>query len=112
VSWWPADLHRETVTVNVPTLGAPDDDGVPTQTTVPTSWAGVSVQPVGTSESLAAEKVVTSRWRASGPVAEWIPADATIQWRDTTYRVEGRPQTFLGGVLDHTELIFTEHTGR
>lgn len=112
MSWFPADLHRETLTVNVPTLGEPDGDGVPTETTTPTSWAGVSVQPVVTSESVGAEKVVTARWRASGPPATWIPANATITWRDVTYRVEGRPQTFVGGLLDHTELIFTEHTGR
>lgn len=112
MSWFPADMHSHTLTVTLPTTGDPDVDGVPTATTTSQTWVGVSVEPVGTTESLGAEKVVTARWRASGPAAEWIPPWALLTWRGTAYKVEGKPQTFVGGVLDHTELIFSEHTGR
>lgn len=111
MSWFPSFLHGETVLVRRVTLGDPDASGVPAETVTETPWAGCNVQPVGTSESVGAAQVVTGRYRVSGPTAEWITAQDELIHRGAALRIEGEPQTFIGGVLDHTELIATTQRG-
>ena len=113
MSWFlvPAFLHGETITVRRVVLGGPDASGVPTRPVTETLWAGCNVQPVGTSESVGAVQVVTGRFRVSGPTAEWISAQDELVHRGRILRIEGDPQTFIGGALDHTELIATTQKG-
>ena len=111
MSWWPSSLHGETVVVRRVTLGAPDASGVPVETVTETPWEGCNVQPVGTSESVGAAQVVAGRFRVSGPPAEWITAQDELIHQGRTLRIEGDPQTFIGGAIDHTELIATSQRG-
>lgn len=107
----PRLLHRETLTVLVVTTGEPDDDGVPTEDVVERAVPGWNVQPVGTNESLGDAEVVTGRWRASGPLTEWLQAGDRLRWRGTAYRVDGEPQHYRGGSLDHTEVVLIAWKG-
>lgn len=111
MTWWPSPLHGQTVTVRRVTLGEPDAHGVPSETVTETPWPGCNVQPVGTSESVGAAQVVTGRFRVSGPPAEWITAQDELIHQGRTLRIEGDPQTFIGGAIDHTELIATIQRG-
>ena len=112
MTWgWGDDLHTEDLVVVQVSHGAPDADGVPAETTASRTLTGYNVQPVGTGESVGADRVVTSRWRVSGPVADWVRAHDRVVWRGETYEVDGRPQTYTGGALDHTEFIITDTEG-
>ena len=104
-------LHRDEVTVRRTTEGEPDEDGVPTSTTVNQVIGGCTVQPVGTKESLGQNDIVTSRWMVSTrEPQDWIQAADTVLWRAGTYYVDGRPQTYWN-VLPHTEFVITETKG-
>lgn len=98
-------LHPQDLTVTVPTVGDPDDDGVPLETWAPAPWVGVNVQPESTSEERGGRQVVVERLACSGPLAPWITAACQIEWAGHTYEIEGRPAHYISGVLDHTELI-------
>lgn len=111
MGFFDTDLHDETVTVRRVTLGAPDGSGVPTETVTETPWEGCNVQPVGTAESVGAAQVVTDRYRFSGPTADWITAQDELIHNGITYHIEGKPQTFGSGALDHTELIAKTQRG-
>lgn len=100
-------LHDDTVTIEATTSGRPDADGVPTETTTETEWAGVNVQQIK-AEYLTDDDRATSRtwYRVSGPPApvELDTADR-IKWRGITYRIDGEPDTRTGtGRIEHTSL--------
>lgn len=111
MTWFPSSLHGETVVVRSVTLGSPDSSGVPAETVTETPWAGCNVQPVGVTESVGSAQVVTGRFRVSGPPASWITAQDQLIHRGITLRIEGDPRTFIGGAIDHTELIATTQRG-
>lgn len=105
-------LHQESVDVLTTTYGGPGPDGVPLQTRVETQLPGCNVQPVGTTESLGGQHVVTGRWRVSTDApAPWVQAGSFVRWRGEEYPIEGEPQHFIGGVLDHTEFIIRSQKG-
>lgn len=107
-------LHRETLTVAVVAVGEPDKNGVAVVTTEPRAWGPCNVQQSTTTETRGGREVVVTRLHASGPLAEWITSDdAVTRPRDpgVTYHVDGRPAHFVGGVLDHTELVLVGWEG-
>ncbi len=103
--WDDWDLHPETVTLLRRTYGPPDADGVPTTVVEEVELDGYNVQPVGTAESVGLERVVTSRWRVSGPLTDQIRAGDRVRWKGREYDVDGDPQHYEGGAFDHTEFI-------
>ncbi len=98
-------LHRETLTVLATVTGAPDDDGVPVATATPRPWGRCNVQQAATSETRGGREVTVERLSVSGPLARWITEEDQILRDGVTYRVEGHPAHFVGGALDHTELV-------
>lgn len=104
-------LHPYTLAVTTVTAGAPDADGTPTETTTVTEWGPCNVQQVQTTEERGGREVVTTRLRASGPLARWITAGDRITWDGTVYQVDGNPAHFVGGALDHTEAVLIEWKG-
>ncbi|MBM6622667.1 hypothetical protein JTF08_13710 [Micrococcaceae bacterium RIT802] len=106
------DLHHETIQLVTTTQGLPDADGIPTTVETPGNpYGGYNVQPVGTTESLGGLNVITGRWRVSGPLLTAAKAGDSILWRGTTYPIEGEPQHYMSGALDHTELIIKRQEG-
>ena len=111
-SWFAfGGLHQETITIQSVGLGAPDSAGVPARTITERVWEGCHVQPVGTTESVGAAQVVTDRLRVSGPLAPWIKPEDTLTRGGRTFEIEGEPQHYTGGVLDHTEIIVRAQKG-
>lgn len=106
-------LHNESLVIHQDTgPGLPDADGVATRVIDSKPLAGCNVQQVGTNESLGSEHVVTNRLRVSTDFpAEWVQEGDTATWRGTEYAIEGKPQTFYSGVLDHTEFIIRTSKG-
>lgn len=107
LGWFDDFMHSQSLTVQHVEVGEPNADGVAQTTTVPIVLEGYSVQPVGSTETDGAEKVVTSRWRASGPVTDSVREFDTVEWNGDLYDVEGNPRTYTGGVFDHTEFFLT-----
>lgn len=113
------DIHQDTVTIIRTTEGGPDDDGIPTSTTVRQVHPDCSVQPESTTEPGTGIHVITSRWRVSGPLAQWIRAGdrAEVPWivgadgRPLALAVDGRPASFASGPLQHTEYYLIERKG-
>lgn len=104
-------LHRETLTVHITTDGDPDEDGVPSSTSVPREWGPCNVQQVSSTETRGGREVVVTKTRASGPLAKWIGSDAKVTRDGEDYRVDGKPAHFVGGALDHTELVLIAWEG-
>lgn len=106
-------LHHEELDVHQDQgPGLPDANGVPTRVIATTPLYGCNVQQVGTTESVGSEHVVTDRRRVStDEPAEWVQEGDTVTWRGIEYAIEGIPQTFHGGVLDHTEFIIRTSKG-
>lgn len=106
-------LHTEDLLIHHPTgPGLPDANGIPVNGETTRLLEGCNVQQVGTTESVGSEHVVTDRRRVSTEEpAEWVSEGDTVTWRGKTYAIEGQPQTFYGGVLDHTEFIIRTSKG-
>lgn len=109
MNWFDDEIHAESLTVSRITSGKPDANGRATETEVKHELDGYSVEPVGSQESVGDEKVITSRWRVSGPPTDVVREHDTVTWRGEKFEVDGKPQTF-GSVLSHTE--FYLHTAR
>lgn len=104
-------MHSETVTIIRTTEGDPDEDGVPTKTTLEQDIERCTVDPTGTKESVGQNDIVTGRWLVSTEdPQDWVEAADTVVWRGTAYEVDGKPQTYWG-VLPHTEFVITETKG-
>ncbi len=103
-------LHSETITVVTVTEGEPDEWGEPTTEEVPHDYHGYNVQPVGTTESIGDQTVITRRHRISGPPVPGINQATLIRWRGDDYEIEGEDQEFVSGALDHMELIISRST--
>ena len=99
-------LHPDTFTVDVVTVGPPDDDGVPIETVIEKSWPRCNAKVTATSEDRTTGETVTSTMHVSGPLAEWITSgDRMTRARDgTKWAVDGDPTHYVAGALDHTEL--------
>lgn len=102
MTWFDPEMHSEQLTVMRVTSGKPDANGRATTTTVRHELEGYSVVPVGSQETLGDDKVVTTRFRVSGPETDVVREQDSVTWRGKTYAVHGEPQTF-GKVLPHTE---------
>lgn len=107
LGWFDTGIHAQTLTLKRMAVGKPDADGVAQTTTETVVLEGYSVQPVGSEETDGNEKLVTSRWRASGPVTDRVRDFDTVEWNGTTFQIEGNPRTYTGGVFDHTEFFLT-----
>lgn len=105
LSWFDDSIHAQDLTIERRTSGAPDADGIATETVEEIPLEGYAVQPAGSDESVGDEKVITSRWRVSGPVTDRVRDQDTVLWRGARYQVDGSPQTYCGGTLDHTEFF-------
>ncbi|MDI3331411.1 MAG: hypothetical protein QJR09_11890 [Micrococcus sp.] len=103
-------LHRETITVVTVTEGEADPFGEPTTTASEKDHPGYNVQPVGTTESVGDQTVITRRYRVSGPAITGITEATRIRWRGQDYELEGDDQQYVSGALDHMELIITRST--
>lgn len=104
MSWFDGDIHGETLTVHQVATGRPDANGRATGTPVDTVLTGYSVVPVGSTESVGNEKVITARYRVSGPLTDVVEAHDRVTWRGTAYQVDGHPQLFVGA-FPHTEFF-------
>lgn len=104
-------LHPESLTVQRVSFGPPDDDGVPTQTITLRAWGPCNVQQLTTTETGGATQLVGERWRASGPLADWIEPGDRITWGGQDYAIDGHPAHYGGGALDHTELVLARWEG-
>ena len=105
-------LHDDTVTIIRVTSGEPDENGVPTETTVEAPWAGVNVQQL-TAKDLAdaGRDTRVTTWRVSGPPA-LVDGGDQIRWRGNTYRVDGEPDTRTGMYrINHTSLLMVKGVG-
>ena len=105
-------LHLETLHIHIPTVGPPDEDGVPITTLRDEIWEPCNVQRSSTSEERRDGEVVTVKLHASGPLAESITSESTVTWRGRDWQVEGEPAHFRGGVLDHTEIDLIRWEGQ
>ena len=99
-------LHPDAFTVDVVTVGPPDEDGVPVETVTEKPWPRCNAKVTATSEDRTTGETVTSTMRVSGPLAEWITSgDRMTRTRDSTkWAVDGAPTHYVAGALDHTEL--------
>lgn len=104
MSWFDDVIHAEQLTIRRVTSGKPDANGRATETVVEHVLDGYSVAPAGSQESVGDEKVITTRWRVSGPPTEVVREHDTVMWRGRSFEVDGEPQTF-GAVLPHTEFF-------
>jgi len=105
-------LHDDTVTIVKVTPGLPDSDGVPTETTTETPWAGVNVQQL-TAKDLAdaGRDTRVTTWRVSGPPAD-VDGGDRIKWRGATFHVDGKPDTRTGTYrINHTKLFMLKGEG-
>lgn len=108
------DLKTQSVVVTTVVTGPPGPNGVPTRTRVPRTIDEVTIQQVGTTESVGAQVLVTDRYRVSCQgLEEWISErDAVrVSWSEDEFHVEGRPAHLRSGVLDHTEFIIVSAGG-
>lgn len=105
-------LHPATLTMHTVTDGPPNAAGEVTETTLDRVWGPCNVQAAGTTEARDNGEVVSSRLRASGPLAEWITSADHATYKGHRYRVDGEPVHFTGGALDHTELYLITWRGQ
>lgn len=91
------DLHHEVLTL-LTESGDIDLHGYNVQ--IQTDGRGST--PVG------AEGITAVRARASGPLTDAVEEGMSLVHRGRVYEVDGPPQHFTGGVLDHTELWLVE----
>lgn len=110
MSWFDDQIHGEQIVLTRVTTGKPDANGRAKETTVSHTLDGYSVTPVGSDESVGDEKVVTSRYRVSGPSTDLVRAQDRVTWRGEEYEVAGRPQTFHGA-FPHTEFFMQMDRG-
>lgn len=97
-------LHPYMLTVQQVQDGTTDDSGEVTEAVTERAWGPCTVREADSPEDLSqGEKRVERLW-ASGPLALWISGNDKVVFEGTTYRVDGRPQNFTAGALDHTEL--------
>lgn len=111
LGWFDETIHAQSLVLVRVTTGPPDADGRATESAQKIPLDGYSVQPVGSQESVGDQKVITSRWRASGPVTDRVRDHDTVIWNGVSYQVDGAPQTYTGGTLDHTEFFLTTAKG-
>ena len=107
-------LHREKLTVDVATEGAPDADGVPTKTTEPVTVAGFNIQPVISfrgAEEVDNQLLVTKRWKVSGPPVPGLTAASRIEWRGDFYQPWGDVGSQHYSVLPHAEFYIVAWEG-
>ncbi len=109
--WFDDSMHAQALVLKRVTVGKPDADGVAPTTVVEHKLEGYGVTPAGSQESAGEEKVITTRFRVSGPVTALVREHDEVTWNGTTFQVEGEPQTYVGGVLDHTEFFINEPKG-
>ncbi|UYG15767.1 hypothetical protein BRM3_08925 [Brachybacterium huguangmaarense] len=109
--WFDDSMHAQTLVLKRVTVGAPDADGVAATTSVEHELEGYGVTPAGSQESSGEEKVITTRYHVSGPVTALVREHDEIAWNGTVFQVEGEPQTYVGGVLDHTEFFINKPKG-
>lgn len=110
-AWFDDSMHAQTLVLKRVAVGKPDADGVAATTSVEHELEGYGVTPAGSQESAGDDKVITTRYRVSGPVTALVREHDKIVWAGTTYQVEGEPQTYVGGVLDHTEFYINAPRG-
>jgi len=103
-------LYLETLTVRRVERGAPDADGVPTETVTETPWGPCNVQQATTDETAPPTQQVTDRLQAIGPLAPDIRPGDLIVRDGLEHHIEGAPAHYRG-VLDHTELVMTRWEG-
>lgn len=102
--WFDEQIHGEEITVRQITSGKPDANGRARETPVDHVLSGFSVVPVGSEESVGNEKVITSRYRVSGPSTDLVRAHDRVLWRGDEYKVDGHPRSFYGA-FPHTEFF-------
>lgn len=110
MSWFDGEIHGESLTVHQITSGVPDANGRAAETPVEHQLHGYSVVPAGSTESAGNEKVITTRYRVSGPSTDVVRAHDRVTWRGTRFEVDGHPQTYVG-VLPHTEFFLSLDRG-
>ena len=105
-------LHDTAVTILRSTLGPPDSDGVPTETTVEIPWRGVNVQQVGSKDLAdAGRDTRVTTWRVSGPPVD-VDGGDRIRWLGNEYQVDGEPDTRLGAHrINRTKLFMVKGVG-
>lgn len=104
MSWFDGQIHGEQLTVRRITSGKPDANGRATEAPEEYLLEGYSVTPVGSTESVGNEKVITARYRVSGPPTSLVRAHDRVKWRGVDYQVDGHPQEFHGA-FPHTEFF-------
>lgn len=110
MTWFDEIIHAEQLTLRRVESGPPDAAGRASETVTEHVLDGFSCAPTGSQESAGAEKVITSRWRASGPPTDLVRDHDRVVWRGEEFEVDGRPQTFYGP-LPHTEFFLKTDRG-
>lgn len=104
MSWFDSVIHAEQLELVRVSSGTPDANGRAPEITERIPLQGYSVAPVGSEESVGNEKVITSRYRVSGPSTDLVRAHDRVLWRGEEYKVDGLPQSFHGA-FPHTEFF-------
>jgi hypothetical protein len=107
-------LHRESLTIQIVTTGAPDEDGLPTQTSTESTFAGFNVQPVisaRSTEGVDNQTLVTKRWKVSGPPIPGLTADSRILWRGSPFKPWGDVTAQHYAVMPHSEFYMIDWAG-
>jgi len=115
-------LHQESLTVQVITQGAPDENGIAATTVTETTYGpaatpptpGYNVQPVistRATEGLDNQLLVTERYKVSGPPIPGITAASKIIWRGKAYMPWGDPTPQHVGILPHAEFFLIAWSG-
>lgn len=107
-------LHDDSVTVTTVTVGPPDDDGVPVETTGSYVWEGVNVQQLSAAELTDSGRNATvTTFRVSGPIpAGPLNAGGRILWNGETYSIDGHPDVRTGRLrINHASLVMVKVKG-
>ena len=113
----PNVLHNDSIVAHIVTTGAPDDDGVPTSTTLDLPLVGCNVQAQSTSEVRDNSLEIATSYRVSSPdTRTGITAGTEITFRMTTpddhWFVIGDVLEYVAtGILDHSEFTITKRRG-
>ena len=110
-AWWPGLMHGEELELHRVSTGPPGPNGRAATTEEIVRLTGYGVQPAGATDSLGDERIITTRYRVSGPVTDQVREHDAVVWRGRRFAVEGEPQTYVGGALNHTEFFIRSDRG-
>lgn len=105
-------LHPHTLLVHQVSDGPLNAAREVTRITSDREWGPCNVQQTASTETRTSGESTVTRFRASGPLAQWISSGDRVTWLGESYAIDGKPAHFSGGSLNHTEAVLIEWKGR